>query len=218
MLKIPNPDGTIKATVGAAGWETQLGQRNLLRYGDFKDLAQSIRSYRVLHEIPGVVDDFAWDHFTKPWARLALMTGSFAAHITLAEDFLNTARLGLKDMVKGEIDGAIARMGYHVARDEEGPITAFVYRALGSPSADEFEAMYSAPERANALAADLERQARTLERSDSVAAQALRDRAAQARSDASQGFMDVATGWRYAPMWRSPPTATWSTRPSPRRM
>ena len=147
-VELHDAAGNVVGSTPAAGHSGQLATEfGLLDYGDVKDLSQQLKNATGLF---GKVDDFAWDHFTSTWRKLALLTGGFAAHITMAEDLLNGARLGFTDVVDNGIKAAVSDLGFKVAREDVGPIRAAVYHLMGSPSADQWDAILGKEAQAHA--------------------------------------------------------------------
>jgi hypothetical protein len=148
-ILIKDADGNVVATATAAGHAGQLSTTSgLLGYGDVKDLSQQLKGWHGIYGAPGAADDFFWKNATSPWRRLALATGAFAAHITMAEDLLNGARQGFINLADQARVGLGERLGMRVASDEAGPVRSAVYWLMGSPHADEWDQMVGAVRRA----------------------------------------------------------------------
>lgn len=129
ISRVPQPDG---GSISAAITDNQVGKLAFPAYTDIKRLTTELANGK---QIFGQADDFLYDHFTQGFfKKLVLLSGSFAAHISLAEAIPNSLRQGLRNIVSSEVEAVAARLGYKAAEDDLGPITGAIYRLMGSPS------------------------------------------------------------------------------------
>lgn len=73
----------------------------------------------------GRIDTWMFMHATQNFfKRWVLQTPSYALHMVMSEDVLNSLRSGVRNMLKGKLYSAYGKMGYQV---EEGDVSRFAY-------------------------------------------------------------------------------------------
>lgn len=123
---------------GAAILKNQTGKLRWLDLGDARRMAATLARQR---DYMGRLDDFAFDHITAAFFKpLALLTPSYALHISLAELIPNTLRLGLLKTVGSAMQLYGAKYGIKFAEGEQNAIARQAYRLVVSHPEDLNEA------------------------------------------------------------------------------
>ena len=125
-------------TYGAAITKNQTGQLRMLDLGEARRMAKTLANAR---DYVGRADDFLYDHVTAALFKpLALLTPSYALHISLAELIPNTLRLGLTKIASSTMRLYGAKTAMKFEDSEATAIANVMSRLLGTNLDDLSEA------------------------------------------------------------------------------